>query len=143
MIDTGASPNVLKHRNLNPEIRINRDDTLFLIGITNGKIDTLGSVELLISGHPVKFYIVPDDFPILQEGLLESAFLRGVSTISLENNLLEWRGNRFSFVTSESLTIPARSRIVSYLRVKNTHLRYGYVPPLSVRGHTHRKCGSF
>ncbi|KYN08238.1 hypothetical protein ALC62_00779 [Cyphomyrmex costatus] len=105
---------------------------LFLTGITNGKLSTLGSVELLISGYPVKFYIVPDDFPIPQEGLLGSAFLRGVSTIHLENNFLEWRGNGFSFVTGESLTIPARSRIVSYLRVKNTHLRYGYVPPLSV-----------
>ncbi|KYN00136.1 hypothetical protein ALC62_09097 [Cyphomyrmex costatus] len=133
MIDTGAGPNVIKHKILHSETAINRFDNLFLTGITNGRIETLGSVEVLVNGYPVKLYVVPDDFPIPQEGHLGAAFLRGASTINFEQNLLEWRGNKYSFVSSETLVIPARSKIVCYLRVRNDFVtKFGYVPPLSV-----------
>ncbi|KYQ46689.1 hypothetical protein ALC60_14308 [Trachymyrmex zeteki] len=127
MIDTGAAPNVIKKRNLSFEIFIRDDTSLYLSDITSGRIETLGSIELSIMNHPVFLYIVPDDFPIAQEGILGSDFLRDATSINLLEKHVEWRGNRIPFSEGETITVPARSQSNFYLRVLNK-IEIGYVP---------------
>jgi len=44
--------------------------------LTDGNIKTLGSVSVEYMGHPVTLQVVKNDFPISQEGILGSDFLR-------------------------------------------------------------------
>lgn len=118
MIDTGAAPNVIKQRALNPETIIDNDDPLLLSGITSGRVETLGSVEIHVHGYPVTFHVVPDDFPIAQEGILGGDFLCGNSKINLVENILEWKGNKYTFTPGEVISVPARSRSTFYPQVK-------------------------
>jgi len=132
MVDTGAAPNVIKKRSLHPEAVIKRDDTLFLSGITNGRVETLGSVEIFVMGHPVTLHVVPDNFPIAQEGILGSDFLRDASTINLSERYVEWQGTKIPFSSRETIVIPARSQAAFYLKVNNPQIKIGYVPRLRV-----------
>jgi len=132
MVDTGAAPNVIKKRSLHPETVIKRGDTLFLSGITNGRVETLGSIEISVMGHPVTLHVVPDNFPIAQEGILGSDFLRDASTINLSERYIEWQGTKIPFSTRETIVIPARLQAAFYLRVNNPRVKIGYVPRLRV-----------
>jgi transposase InsO family protein len=132
MIDTGAAPNVIKKRSLHSDVFINHDDPLLLSGITSGRVETLGSVEILIMGYPVTLYVVPDNFPIAQEGILGSDFLRDASNINLVERHLEWHGSKIPFSSRETMVVPARSQSTFYLRINNPHIKVGYVPRLHV-----------
>ncbi|KAL6252240.1 hypothetical protein P5V15_015214 [Pogonomyrmex californicus] len=81
MIDTGAAPNLIKERNILSHTSVFRDDILYLSGITQGKIATLGSMQLDFLGYKIKMHAVPNNFPIVQEGILGSDFLCDNATI--------------------------------------------------------------
>ncbi|KYN00579.1 hypothetical protein ALC62_08648 [Cyphomyrmex costatus] len=131
MVDTGAAPNIVKVRNINSDTLIQMNNILYLSGITNGRIKTLGSIQVFVGGHSVTMHVVPNDFPIVQEGILGSDFLWGAANINLTDSQVEWKGLVFPFIANEKITIPARSKATFYLRVLNG-LATGYVPPLSV-----------
>lgn len=132
MVDTGAAPNVIKERSLNPDTRICYNDPLYLSGITSGRVETLGSVEIKFMGHPVELHVVPDNFPIAQEGILGADFLRDASNINLSKKYVEWQGTKIPFTTKETVVVPARSQTTFYVRVNNPHIKIGYVPRLRV-----------
>lgn len=111
MIDTGAAPNVVKKRSLHPHTPIAYGELLYLSGITSGRVETLGSVEIEFMGHPVALYVVPDNFPIVQEEILGSDFLRDATNINLQEQCLEWQGVRIPFSTRETMVVPARSQV--------------------------------
>ena len=132
MVDTGAAPNLIKERNLHPETNINRSDTLYLSGITSGKIKTLGSVKVEYKGYPILMHTVSDRFPITQEGILGSDFLRDATNIDLKNRFVLWHGIQIPFAQNETVVIPARSRATFYVKISNPELQTGYIPKLSV-----------
>jgi len=132
MIDTGAVPNVVKQRSIHPETPIVRNEPLFLSGITSGRVETLGTIEVQIMGYPVSLHVVPDYFPIAQEGILGSDFLRDATNINLLEKYIEWQGTKIPFSSRETVVIPARSQSTFYVRIKNPQIKIGYVPRLSV-----------
>ncbi|EZA47183.1 hypothetical protein X777_16587 [Ooceraea biroi] len=73
MIDTGAAPNLVKKSRLHPENSINPESTLFLSGITDGRVKTLGTTDVSHLGHKIQLQVVSDDFPIPQDGILGEA----------------------------------------------------------------------
>lgn len=81
MIDTGAAPNVIKENFVGNKRKINQCEILYLNGITPEKIKTLGSIEIELLGYPVTLHVVPNEFPIVQEGILGSDFLQDASKI--------------------------------------------------------------
>lgn len=129
MIDTGAAPNLIKKRNLHPGTRIRADQTVFLRGITDGSIETLGSIDIVFMGHPVTLQVVGNDFPITQEGILGSDFLRDASRIDFAKRIVYWQDVTIPFSTCHTVTIPPRSRTTIPIRVNNA-LTEGYVPRL-------------
>lgn len=132
MIDTGAAPNVIKRRSLHPDAEIKHDNPLYLSGISSGKVETLGSIEISILGHSVSLYIVPDNFPIAQEGILGSDFLRDATNINLSERYIEWHQNKIPFASRETIVAPARSQTTFYLKIDNPQVDIGYVPRLDV-----------
>jgi len=89
MIDTGAAPNIIKQRSVHPEATI-VDENVYLSGITKERIKTLGTIKTSYMGYPLDLQVVPDNFPITQEGILGSDFLDNASIIDLENKAVHW-----------------------------------------------------
>ena len=58
MLDTGAEPNLIKISKLKEGTAINAKDRLTLQGITEGRVETLGSTQVRISGKAVEFHVV-------------------------------------------------------------------------------------
>lgn len=81
IVDTGASSNLVKQRNIHPETNIRKTDKLYLNGITKDKIESLGSIQAHYMGYPLELHVVNNNFPISQEGILENDFLRDASSI--------------------------------------------------------------
>jgi len=68
MIDTGAAVSVIKEQSIHEKTLRNRNDVIILSGITNEKIKTLGTIRMHLYNFPTTLHIVPDNFPISQEG---------------------------------------------------------------------------
>jgi len=83
MIDTGVAINVIKRRSLHPHTLVAYDDILYLRGITSNQVKTLESIEINWLGHSIILHVVPDNFSIVQEGILGSDFLRDAANINL------------------------------------------------------------
>lgn len=132
MIDTGAAPNIIKTGNLLVDTKIDPEDTVLLSGITEEKLKTLGSVTANYMGHDIVFQVVRNDFPISQEGILGSDFLRNATKIDFARQEIKWQGIVIPLVPRETVTIPARSRTTLPLRVKDNGLTEGYVPRLKI-----------
>jgi len=132
MIDTGASPNLVKKRNVHPETNIRENDRLLLRGITEGSIETLGSIQAQYMGYPIELHVVNNNFPIPQEGILGNDFLCEASNIQLEEKYVSWQGIRIPFAERDTVVIPARSRATFYVKVRNNDTATGYIPRFSV-----------
>jgi hypothetical protein len=83
-------------------------------------------------GYLVYIHVVPNNFPIAQEGILGLDFLRDSASIDFVNRVVKWRGAEIPFAHREMVVIPSRSRAIFYLRIKNPEVAVGYVPRLSV-----------
>lgn len=110
MVDTGASPNLVKRRNVHPETSNRETDKLYLSGITDGRIKTLGSIQARYMGHPLELHVVNDNFPIPREDILGNDFLRDASNIHLKEKYVSWQGIQIPFAEHDTIVIPARSR---------------------------------
>jgi len=97
IIDTGTAPNLFKLNELELHIPVNSEHILSLIGITEGWIKTLGSVEANVLTRPVTFHVVPDNFPISQDRILESDFLYDAGKINFVEQTVDWHGAFFIY----------------------------------------------
>lgn len=131
MIDTGAAPNIIKKQNLEPNARINDKDTLLLSGITEEYVPTLGTMEITYMGSLIALNVVNNDFPIIQEGILGSDFLRGPESLNFNNKTLTWQGVAIPF-QNQCVIISARSRAICTLRVSNRDATEEYILRISI-----------
>ncbi|KAL6252043.1 hypothetical protein P5V15_015024 [Pogonomyrmex californicus] len=120
MIDTGAAPNLIKERNILSHTSIFKDNILYLSGITQGKIATRVYATRLL-GYKIKMHAVPNNFPIVQEGILESDFLCDNATIDFPRKLLLWQEipfntTRSSFQLDRELPSISTSKILKSKR---------------------------
>lgn len=127
MLDTGAEPNLIRKGSLNDDIFIDNRETI-LTGITENVVDTLGTIEAIISQTPVVFHVVPDDFPIVAQGILGSLFFsEHRARINYDTNQITWHGNTFNFKTGETIVLPPRSKFGFMIRVSNPEIKTGYL----------------
>lgn len=127
MVDTGASINIIKKRSLHPDTPISTTKIFSLTGITRETITTLGSAVVHYVGYPILLHVVPDNFPIVQEGILGTVFLRGASNIDFDQQVVFWQNMQIPFAQRETIVVPARSRATFHVKVKNTDITEGYV----------------
>lgn len=64
MVKTGAQVNIIKRRALKNKKIIGSEDKLFLTGITEQTVPTLGSADIFLLDAIAAFYVVPDNFPL-------------------------------------------------------------------------------
>jgi hypothetical protein len=123
MIDTGAAVNIIKLRCLHPSTRLDTQDITLLSGITAEKIQTRGSVVVYLYGHPVTLHVVPNDFPISQEGILGVKFLQYATKIEFLQRFISWQRIDIPFAEQETVIIPARSRAPFHVKVINSNIK--------------------
>jgi len=99
MIDTGAEPNLIKARNVHPDTQILREDKLHIVGLTDGFVESLGSIQVSLMGHPLRMDVVPNNFPILQKEILGTDFLKDSGPILIQYDVE-------GFVKCHDITIP-------------------------------------
>lgn len=131
MLDTGAQPNILKKGCIRKQVRMNQEKRIQLTGITEDVVHTLGTVEARISGIPVVFHVVPDDFPIIPQGILGSSFFTEYNAcIDYRGNCVTWCDCTFPFKIKESIVIPPRTNYGLVIRILNPEIKTGYLPRL-------------
>lgn len=97
MIDTSAAPNLIKRGKLKHDVSVNDYDQLRLTGITDGQVETLGSITTNIAGRKVKLHIISDDFPISWDGILRTDFLYDAGKIDFTRWIVDWDDTSFPF----------------------------------------------
>ncbi|KYN19312.1 hypothetical protein ALC57_08339, partial [Trachymyrmex cornetzi] len=123
-LDTGAQPNIVKKSCINSNIIVNNKEILQLTGITEEIVTTLGSVKIYISSTPVTFHVVPDDFPIISQGVLGSTFfIERHACINYAKNCVTWHGQSLPFKGRESIKIPARTNFGFTIRISNPEIK--------------------
>jgi len=81
--------------------------------------------------YPVKFYIISNNFPILQEGILGRDFLVGCSgNFESENRYVLWNGIKIPFTIHESIMVPTRSITTFCIKISNSEANTGFMPRL-------------
>jgi len=80
----------------------------------------------------ITLHVVPDDFPISQDGILGSKFLQNMGRINFVEQTVDWRNASFPFSEreQETIQIPARSNKVLFVKV--AEITTGYVPRLQI-----------
>ncbi|KYM99638.1 hypothetical protein ALC62_09606 [Cyphomyrmex costatus] len=131
MLDTGAQPSIIKKGCLNDSIIINNDEILQLTGITKDVVNTLGSVKAHLYHNFVTFHVVPDNFPILSQGILGSSFFAEHDAhIDYRRKNISWHNCSFPFKEKESVVIPPRMNSGLTIRISNPEIKTGYLPRL-------------
>jgi len=132
MIDTGAEPNFIKARNVHPDTQILREDKLHIVDVTDGFVESLGSIQVSLMGHPLRMDVVPDNFPI-QEGILRTDFLKDSATTLIQYDAqgsIMWHGIIIPCTRQDAVLIPARTAKVFYVKIKNPEIKAGLIPRL-------------
>lgn len=85
LVDTGSSLNILKQRVLKKEVDVNIDKSFKIAGIGEGKLETLGWVNITLHDVECRVFLVSDEINIEHDGILGVEFLRtrnGVISVS-------------------------------------------------------------
>jgi len=134
MLDTGSEINVIKLSVLDPLQRIDTETIIKVTGISRDPVFTKGTALIKTFGTQVQFHIVSDEFPISQGGILGSEFLQENRVlVNYQKETLVCGGREIPFVTPETIQVPARSVISTYVKVANHNLKEGYVPRLNLQ----------
>ncbi|KAG7196391.1 hypothetical protein KM043_016118, partial [Ampulex compressa] len=91
----------------------------------------MGCVKVPLAGMDVEFHVVPDHFPIEQDGILGTNFFELSSgAIDYSKGCIVLKDISVPFETGETVIIPARSRKQIHVRISNPELKTGYIPLL-------------
>lgn len=128
-VDTGADISVIKKSALlNANGKVDKTQILAIKGVTSGKCQTLGKVNLTLSGLPCEMHIVPDSFPIPVQGLLGWDFIhKHGGRVNAATSTLKFDNTSFPFKEDEKFIIPPKSSRVIRVRVTND-VQIGYAP---------------
>ena len=83
-------------------------------------------------GILTEFHIVPHNFVIEQDGLLESEFFtKNAAEINYSENCLIINGKKYRFINNVAKISP-RERKVICVQLKNTHLKEWFIPKYNI-----------
>ncbi|CAG5084881.1 Protein of unknown function [Cotesia congregata] len=90
MLDSGASPNLIKAKYLSDNTKIDLNNIIDLHGISNVPVFTLGSVTIKLFDRDAVCHVVPNDMTIPHAGLVGSDFFaKHGAKIDYKNRVLE------------------------------------------------------
>jgi len=76
LIDSESGPNIIKKNFVTSDTMVDKNEILRLSEITTYHVTTLGLALINILRCPVVFHLIKNDFPIPQNGILGSDFLK-------------------------------------------------------------------
>lgn len=127
MIDTGCDLNLIKENVIKPEMKMNRAIVYDLVGIGPEVVKTIGEIELTIKNKKSSFQVVPHNFPISQNGIIGTSFLRQhQATLNFADITLHLDPENSNNSCSK-LRLPARSKVMVNVPIKTTNLKSGYL----------------
>lgn len=134
MIDSGAGPSLIKQKAIINNVIIDKTKILYLTGISKETVPTLGKLQIKFLNHDTEFYIVPNNFPIKEDGLLGVNFLsQSQARINWKDNCLEVNNKKIPFQSKETFhSIPPRSKQILYVKLENTKLKNGFIENIIV-----------
>lgn len=128
MINTGSEINIIKCDSVKTGIKINKEDVIKVSGITSSHIKTTGSLVVNLFGKPIRFYVVETTFPIEQNGILGSEFLKAVgANVSYTQQCVKVEDQEVSFTNRKLVCVPTRTSIVFHYHVRNPEISEGYI----------------
>lgn len=112
LVDTGADISILKANIVNPTELVNVDENCSVTGITQQKLQTIGTIttDIICSNNTSiqhKFQLINEDFPIPTDGILGRDFLTKFRcTINYDSWLLTVfnAGTEIEFTIQDSLS---------------------------------------
>ena len=128
MIDTGCELNLIKENTVNSHVWVNTKKIYDLVGIGRGIIKTIGEIKIIFKHKESAFQIIPNNFPISQNGILGVNFLQNHNaTLSFADISLNIGTNESSNSIPTKIKLPARQKVLVQIPIKNTHLNEGYI----------------
>lgn len=106
-----------------------RDRKVEIQGITEEKQQTLGTVYLNSENDIHEFHLVSNKFPLKEQGIIGSTFLRLENAkIDFENQTVTIRNNKmYPLEYSNLITLPARSMCSCVIKVKQRNIDNGLI----------------
>ena len=102
LVDSGAQLNIIKKSEI-PEQMMDTNQRIFITGITNNPIQTLGTVCLYINNLPFEFHVAPESFSIRYDGILGIKILKE-QKLRLDEGYLEINNIKLQLITGKSDT---------------------------------------
>lgn len=101
-----------------------RDRKVEIQGITEEKQQTLGTVYLNSENDIHEFHLVSNKFPLKEQGIIGSTFLRLENAkIDFENQTVTIRNNKmYPLEYSNLITLPARSMCSCVIKVNQRNI---------------------
>ena len=128
MIDTGSDLNLIKEYCVQSESWVNKNRIYNLVGISPEMIPTKGEVKTVINGIETDFHIVPNNFPISQDGILGMTFLRQQgATLSVAGIDIHLHSNELLSINYKTICLPARAKTLVEIPLKESNLIEGYI----------------
>ena len=119
----------IKKNKIITNVPIDQNCVISISGVTPGECATLGSVQVEINGFLCETHVVPEDFPIDTDGLLDWDILtRHEAKVNAAKKRLEVGRIVILVEREEQFVIPPHARQVIYARVQNTEDKIGFVP---------------
>jgi len=111
--------------------RIFREDKLHIIGVT----DFVDSVQVSLMEHSLRMDVIPDNFPIRQEGILGTDFLIDSALTDIRydggtQGFFKWHGIIILCTRQDTILILAKIAKVFYIKIKNLEVKMGLVSHL-------------
>lgn len=124
MLDSGASPNLVKVKYLKTNTTIDKNNVIELHGISNIPIFTLGSVVVNLFNREAVCHVVPNDLAIPHAGLVGFEFFsKHGAKIDYKNKVLEIDHEKYAFKQSNKVEngmmyVPRRSESTFFAKIQ-------------------------
>lgn len=131
LVDTQADVSIIKHNAILNKYLINRNETIWLKGITDESIESMGTVYCDLNFGSIKvrtkFNVVKDDFPIPSNALLGKDFIYenfcridyGDMTFTVRNGDTEIILPIKTGPKGNTVVVPARSEVFRIFKISN------------------------
>ena len=128
MVDTGSDLNLIKEDSVDPRAWIDRNKKYHITGIGSGMYETLGEIKVFIKAVETYFHIVPETFPIKQQGILGMQFLKENGAIlNLKNGQLIFDNDSLPLLEYHTIHLPARTKKLIKIPISDASAKSGYL----------------
>ena len=122
LLDTGSDLNLIKINKLTGETEINENEKIYLQGINDKIVPTIGrtTINLIIDKKEFKtdFYVVNKQFPVTGDGILGHTFLvKNNAVIDIANNILTIKDNNELNESDICFTLKPRTETIVCINI--------------------------